>query len=232
MHTSTVRQLINSDLQKACIVQSQHQEWVQSPSKQVLRKRFHLVGEAESGQVTSLVRYQPGAHFSQHDHPEGEEILVLEGVFSDAQGDWPHGSWLLNPEGFSHAPYSADGCLLLVKLRQYSHAAQVAVNWHDIKPDEQLSYPNHLLGQYGDVHTRVLELPTAKPLTRRYAAGVEGFVMAGQAELAGTVLQAFDWFRLPPGATLRLQSLGCTLYLKENAVAGLRDGADLRATHD
>jgi hypothetical protein len=217
------------NMQQPCLVQSQHQPWVQSPSKQVLRKRFHLVGDAESGQVTSLVRYQPGAQFSQHEHPEGEEILVLEGIFSDAQGDWPAGSWLLNPDGFSHAPYSVKGCLLLVKLRQYAHAAQVAVNWHDIAPSGPSSFSSRLLGQYFDVQTRVLELPQGCHLHHTYDAGVEGFVIAGQLTLAGKNLLALDWFRLPAGATLDLRSQGCTLYVKENAVAGLRDGAVLPA---
>lgn len=210
------------DMQQPCMVQSQHQPWVQSPSKQVLRKRFHLVGEAESGQVTSLVRYQPGANFSQHEHPEGEEILVLEGIFSDSQGNWPAGSWLLNPQGFSHAPYSINGCLLLVKLRQYPHAAQVAVNWHEIDPSESMPFSSRLLGQYGDVQTRVLALPQGGQLNQTYSAGVEGFFIDGQIDLAGKALEALDWFRFPPGATLNLQSRGCTLYLKENAVAGLR----------
>jgi len=88
-------------------------------SATVSRKRFHLVGEAESGQVTSLVQYGPGASFPAHPHPRSEEILVLSGIFSDETGDWPKGSYLLKPEGFTHAPYSKAGCRLLVKLGQY-----------------------------------------------------------------------------------------------------------------
>jgi hypothetical protein len=230
------------DMRQPCLIQSQHQPWVQSPSKQVLRKRFHLVGDAESGQVTSLVKYQAGSHFSQHEHPEGEEILVLEGIFSDIRGDWPAGTWLLNPEGFCHAPYSVKGCLLFVKLRQYPHANQVAVNWHGIEPSDASPFPNRLLGQYGDVQTRVLELPQGSHLNQTFDGGIEGFLLDGrldfQFDLKSTALQAFDWFRLPPGATLDLQSHGCRLYLKENAVAGLRsataglsDPADLAAKH-
>ena len=44
---------------------------------------------------------------------------MLDGVFSDEHGDWPAGSYLLNPEGFRHAPFSREGCLLFVKLRQF-----------------------------------------------------------------------------------------------------------------
>jgi hypothetical protein len=86
----------------------------------VLRKRLRLVGGVESGQVTSFVRYLPGSSFHEHGHPEGEEIFVIRGTFSDHLGDAHEGTHLLNPEGFRHAPHSEPGCLILVKLRQYA----------------------------------------------------------------------------------------------------------------
>src|SRR3546814_19133756 len=54
-----------------------------------------------------------------HGHPQGEGILVLDGVFSDEHGDYPAGTFLLNPAGFRHAPFSEDGCILFVKLCQF-----------------------------------------------------------------------------------------------------------------
>ena len=110
---------LNGDLSQRLVVDTAAMEWTPSPGGHVLRKRLHRVGPPESGQVTSVVQYQPGASFPEHNHPEGEEILVLDGVFSDEHGDWPAGTYLLNPEGFSHAPLSREGCLLFVKLRQY-----------------------------------------------------------------------------------------------------------------
>src|SRR3546814_4629976 len=38
---------------------------------------------------------------------------------SDENGDYPAGSFLLNPAGFRHAPFSRDGCVLFVKLGQF-----------------------------------------------------------------------------------------------------------------
>ena len=110
---------INGDLSVRVAVDTAAMQWTPSPSRTVWRKRVHLVGPAEAGQVTSVVRYEPGSKFHVHDHPNGEEILVLEGVFSDEHGDWPAGTYLLNPEGFRHAPFSREGCVLFVKLRQY-----------------------------------------------------------------------------------------------------------------
>ena len=51
-------------------------------------------------------------YFSTHPHPHGEEILVLEGVFSDEHGDYPAGTYLRNPPGSQHAPYSKEGCVI------------------------------------------------------------------------------------------------------------------------
>jgi hypothetical protein len=64
--------------------------------------------------------FLPDEELDRHrHHPEGEEIFVIEGTFSDHLGDAHAGTHLLNPEGFSHAPHSEPGCTILVKLRQY-----------------------------------------------------------------------------------------------------------------
>lgn len=64
---------------------------------------------------TALVHWAPGTRFSPHRHAGGEEILVLEGVFSDEHGDYPVGTWLRSPDGSAHQPYSETGCLIWVK---------------------------------------------------------------------------------------------------------------------
>jgi hypothetical protein len=91
---------INGDMSLRAMADTARMQWTPSPSGSVWRKRVHLVGPPESGQVTAVVRYEPHARFPTHDHPEGEEIFVLEGVFSDEHGNWPAGTFLLNPEGF------------------------------------------------------------------------------------------------------------------------------------
>ena len=68
---------------------------------------------------TAAMAWQASPSFPEHDHPEGEEILVLQGSLSDEHGDYPAGTYLLNPPGFRHAPFSNRGCIIFVKLRQY-----------------------------------------------------------------------------------------------------------------
>lgn len=67
------------------------------------------------GESCALVRWEPGTVFNPHRHWGGEEILVLEGVFSDNNGHYPKGTWLRSPHLSAHHPYSEEGCLIYVK---------------------------------------------------------------------------------------------------------------------
>lgn len=93
--------------------------WVDSPMANVQRKMLDRVG-GEIARATSIVRYLPGSSFSAHGHGGGEEILVLDGVFSDEHGQYPAGTYLRNPPGTAHAPRSEQGCTLFVKLWQFT----------------------------------------------------------------------------------------------------------------
>ena len=44
---------------------------------------------------------------------------MLQGSLSDEHGDYPAGTYLLNPPGFRHAPFSNRSCIIFVELRQY-----------------------------------------------------------------------------------------------------------------
>lgn len=121
--------MLNMDFGRRVVVNTATLPWVPSLAGGVLRKPLARE-EAERGHVTSVVRYEPGASFNRHEHPLGEEILVLEGVFSDETGDYPAGTYLRNPPGSGHAPFSRGGCTLLVKLHQFDpgDSASVCVN--------------------------------------------------------------------------------------------------------
>jgi anti-sigma factor ChrR (cupin superfamily) len=110
---------LNDDFAQRVVSHAASAEWSLSPLPGVERRMLDRVG-AEVARATSLVRYLPGSSFARHVHGGGEEILVLEGVFSDEQGDYPTGSYLRNPPGSSHAPFSREGCVLFVKLWQFA----------------------------------------------------------------------------------------------------------------
>ncbi len=57
----------------------------------------------------------PGTILQPHMHPGGEEIFVLDGVFEDEHGSYPKGSWLRNPSGSRHRPFTRTGATIWVK---------------------------------------------------------------------------------------------------------------------
>ncbi len=106
------------NLNKSVSINTSELDWTPSPKSDVLRKRLERESD-ESGRATSIVQYKPGASFDSHMHPFGEEILVLDGVFSDEHGDYKKGTYLRNPPGSKHKPFSTQGCTLFVKLNQF-----------------------------------------------------------------------------------------------------------------
>ena len=223
---------INGDLSVRVAVDTSAMPWTPSPSRTVWRKRVHLVGPAEAGQVTSVVRYEPGSKFHVHDHPDGEEILVLEGVFSDEHGDWPAGTYLLNPEGFRHAPFSREGCVLFVKLRQYpgrtrAHVAALTQNGPWRTGDRAGVEVLPVYSQSGFADSVRLERwgPGASLGRRRYPGGAELFVVRGSFDDELGRFAQHAWLRLPPGAShAPVTGDGCELYIKEGGFAYLATG--------
>ena len=106
---------VNADLTRRVVVNTQRMTWEPSPSGTVSRKPLYRHG-GEIGPVTSLVRYALGGAFAEHAHPEGEEILVLEGEFCDKHGRYPEGTWIRSPHGSQHTPFSEKGCLIYVRV--------------------------------------------------------------------------------------------------------------------
>ena len=112
---------IHSNFGERIVLHTEELVWQASPAAGVMRKFLDRVGD-EVARASSIVRYEPGTSFAQHAHDGGEEILVLDGCFSDEQGDYSAGMYLRNPPGSRHAPFSKDGCTLFVKLRQFERS--------------------------------------------------------------------------------------------------------------
>ena len=120
---------VNNDFSTKVVIDTNWLRWVESPARGVERKFLDRVGN-EVARASSLVRYAAKSSFAAHKHEGGEEILVLEGTFSDENGDYPAGTYLRNPPNSFHAPYSEDGCTIFVKLRQFcaGDSATVRIN--------------------------------------------------------------------------------------------------------
>jgi anti-sigma factor ChrR (cupin superfamily) len=223
---------LNGNLKESVVVDTNEMSWTESKSAGVWRKRLHLVGSEEKGQVTSIVRYDASSSFPAHDHPKGEEILVLSGVFSDERGDWPAGSYLLSPQGFRHKPFSKDGCELLVKLRQYPGDERktiamdtTAMTWKAIAQPGVTVKPMYAQAGYTD--TMSLERWSKKTDfgVVTYEEGAEIYVMSGDFEDEHGKYTEGCWLRFPEGGQHSPKTEeGCAIYLKRGGLNYLKDG--------
>ena len=218
---------LNANFDEVAVAHTAAMEWQASPSATVWRKRLDLSGPAEAGRVTSVVRYDANSSFSSHRHPDGEEILVLEGVFSDEHGDYPAGTYLLNPEGFSHAPFSEEGCVLFVKLRQYPGMSRRQIkidstqaDWHEIDNPGVSEISLYEEDGYPERMKLVRAAAGARDIALDHPGGTEMFVLDGAFSDAAGHYVAGSWLRVSAGEALTLRSeTGGTVYIKAGHLA-------------
>ena len=211
---------LNSDLDERVVIDTEALPWQASPSPTVWRKRLYLDGAVESGVVTSIVRYDADSAFPIHDHPDGEEIFVLDGTFSDEHGDYPAGTYLLNPEGYRHAPFSKFGCVIFVKLRQYAGPDRAhitldtgALAWQPGPADHIVAKQLYAQPGYRE-RTRLLRFEAgAAASAHRHRHGEEVFVLDGAIEDEHGIYPAGTWIRNPPGSRHAPRSEGGALLL-------------------
>lgn len=75
----------------------------------------HVVRGEGDGPAVALLRYAPGGRVPRHRHAGVETILVLDGVQSDEHGDYPAGTFVVNPVGSEHSVWSRTGCVVLIQ---------------------------------------------------------------------------------------------------------------------
>lgn len=193
--------LVNADFTKRVIVEPGQYAWIASPQAGVERMMLDRIG-AEKARATSIVRYAPDSRFPPHEHPGGEEILVLDGTFSDETGDFPAGWYLRNPDGTAHQPSSAEGALIFVKLRQMAPDDTSRVRIDTRKASAWQRFEDRMV-------CPLFSSPAEQVCLQRVAAG--GSILmdaAGGAELLVLEGRVVDgdrrykpgtWIRLPAG---------------------------------
>lgn len=215
---------LHADLSRSATVDSEALDWVASPMAGVERRMLERDG-GEVARATSVVRYAPGSSFAQHTHGAGEEFLVLQGVFSDETGDFPQGFYVRNPPGSRHAPSSAPGAVILVKLRQMPAAETQPLRLDTRDPalwqDRGVEGQEAVLFAAPWEHVTMLRLPRGyQGGAETYAGGVELFVVAGDLAIAGTRHGTGTWLRRPAGSTLALASHGGALLYRKTGHLG------------
>ncbi|WP_317201039.1 cupin domain-containing protein [Janthinobacterium sp.] len=210
---------LHSDFSQRVVVEPTSLEWVDSPSSGIQRKLLERDG-GEVARATSIVRYAAGAAFASHQHDLGEEILVLDGVFSDESGSFGPGTYIKNPPGSSHAPGSVTGCTLFVKLRHLDPAdsqrsvidTRKAAWFAGMVPGLSV-LP---LSEFGAQHTALVRwAPGTQFTAHRHHGGEEIYVVEGVFEDEFGRYPAGTWMRSPHLSAHRpFSKEGCTILVK------------------
>lgn len=210
---------LHADFSERVQLQTHDMDWIPSPAGGVERKMLDRIGE-EKARATSIVRYAPGTSFPEHEHPMGEEFFVLEGTFSDEHGDYPAGTYVRNPDGTRHSPFSKDGCTILVKLRQFEagDSRQFSVDSRNAewKPRGLPGLTTLALHEFGDEAVRLTKFePGAKASHDPHPGGEEVLVIEGTLKDEHGVYPAGTWLRQPDGSVHTPWSDdGCLLWVK------------------
>ena len=85
--------------------------WKPTPTEGIDMKV--LMHHPESGLMTALVRWQPGAVIPLHEHVEIEQTYVLEGSIVDEEGEVRAGNYVWRPRGHRHIARAPNGALVL-----------------------------------------------------------------------------------------------------------------------
>ncbi|AFY60294.1 cupin domain-containing protein [Synechococcus sp. PCC 6312] len=210
---------LHADFSQRVVVDTNSLAWVDSPLPGVQRRMLDRDGD-EVARATSIVQYAPNSYFAPHTHDGGEEFLVLSGTFSDEWGDYPPGTYVRNPCGSSHRPFSRDGCIIFVKLWQMDPADQTRVV---IQTSEQHWFPGLVPGlnvmplhTFGTENVALVKWePGTQFQTHRHWGGEEIYVLEGVfADEQGTY-PAGAWLRNPPNSIhTPFSEMGCTIWVK------------------
>ena len=210
---------LNANLKERAVVFSEELAWKDSPMAGVQRRMLERDGE-EVARATTIVRYAPGSYFSAHTHGGGEEFLVLEGTFSDEHGDYKPGTYVRNPVGSSHTPYSKEGCTILVKLWQMdpedSQQMAIATSQGEWMPGLVPGLQVMPLHAHRTEQVALVKWDSGTVFQdHQHWGGEEIFVLDGVFEDEYGTYPKGTWLRNPSGSTHKPFSReGCLIYVK------------------
>ena len=194
--------LINADFSQRVVIRPDDYQWVPSPAAGVERMMLDRIGK-ETGHATSLVRYAADSVFPPHVHTGGEEVLVLEGEFSDEHGSYPAGSYLRNPIGTKHSPkIGSDGATIFVKLHQFdegdTHHFNIDTSSQPWRPGLVTGLSVMPLHEFDVEHVALVKwAPFTKFQPHNHFGGEEIFVISGTFYDEHGAYPTGTWLRSP-----------------------------------
>ena len=215
---------LRSDFNLPALVRPEDFGWIKSPGGEVERMMLDRLGD-EIAVATSLVRYAPASRFPPHEHARGEEYLVLEGEFADERGRYPPGTYVRNPPGTRHTPFSDPGCVIWVKLRQFDSGddRQLVIRTPAAVPEAGIER-SELHRHRGEVVAIVAAAADAVVELHRSEHVQEVLVLDGLIQWRDQRIGRWGWLRLPVGEGGQISAIEpCRLLHKTRPAFALAD---------
>lgn len=209
----------NDDPSQQVVIRSTELLWQPSPASGVLRRLLARDG-GEDARATTIVRYEPGAAFPPHAHPQGEEIMVLDGEFADEHGIYPAGTYIRNPAGTQHSPRSTAGCTLFVKLRHLGghDAERLVIRSSDRRwrPGLVSGLEVFALSQFGTTNTALVRWAPGTLFNKhQHFGGEEILVLQGTFQDEFGDYPTCTWIRSPHMSSHQpFSTTGCLIFVK------------------
>ncbi len=210
---------LNPKFSQRVVVEVPTLEWVDASTEGIQRQLIEFDDDIVA-RSTSIERCAPGSFFEIHKHNLGEEILVLDGAFSDESGSFGPGTYIKNPAGSSLATKSATGCTLFVKRH---HLDQADSQRTVIDTRKSTWFPGLVpglsvlpLSEFSTQHTALVSwAPGTQFNAHRHYGGEEIYVLEGIFEDEFGSYPAGTWMRSPHLSTHRpFSTIGCTILVK------------------
>ena len=210
---------INADFSQPIFITPEDYHWVASPNGEVKRMMLDRIG-TEKARATSLVEFGQNSVFPEHQHPLGEEVFVLSGIFTENfNTHYPQGWYLRNPHQSRHQVSSQEGCMIFVKLMQMSENEMVPTQINTNDPRNWRCIENRWICPLFESESEKTYLEQIKPshqLVESCEQGLEIFILDGQLLTTTKIYPTGSWIRLPINSKVQFIAdvIGATLYVK------------------
>lgn len=105
---------LNTDFERVVMFNTLELPWHPLAAVGVSQRLLESVG-TDRLRATSIVRYAANSPMPTLAHETGDEIIVLEGEFSDEGGIYTGGTYIKNIKLAKQTAYTKNGCVLFVK---------------------------------------------------------------------------------------------------------------------
>jgi len=216
-------QEINANFSIPVIVKTRLFDRQLSPTASITPTCFERVGRNNS-RLTTLAQLSAGRAFKKFGHEDGAELLVLSGVFSDADGDYGAGTYVRHPAKTYSEPFTRDGCTVLFKLGQFQPLDRKRVVVDTMDSSARWMYAGEPGVSRLDLHAFAEEMVNLYRILsecwvtfKNKNQGVEMFVCEGSITVDGNFYETGTWLRYPAGSKIKVcTKAGVTLYVKKN----------------